>query len=63
MRIRVGVEKAEGFDTPWKVNCGFGIHARTESLFGKYFILDGAYEYNQNNAFSNVLNFSLRFGF
>lgn len=63
MRVRIGVEKAEGFDTPWKINGGFGINVPTESLFGKYFILDGSYEYNTLSPFSNVLNFSFRFGF
>jgi len=63
IKIRVGVEKSEGLETPWKVNCGLGLNLRTESLFGKYLLLDGSYEYNQESMFSNVLNFSFRFGF
>ncbi len=60
MRIRIGTEKSEGLDTPWKVTGGVGVHIPMES---KFFTLDGSYEYNTFNPFSNVLNFSFRFGF
>lgn len=63
MRIRLGIEKAEGLTTPWKINGGFGVNIFTESFLGKYFILDSSYEYNTLLPFSNVLNFSFRFGF
>ena len=63
MRVRIGVEKSEGFDTPWKINGGFGLNFPTESFLGKYFILDSSYEFNTLSPFSNVLNFSFRFGF
>jgi hypothetical protein len=60
LRLRFGVEKSEGFDTPWKLNGGLGISVPMDS---KYLIIDGAYEYNTFTPFSNVLNFSFRFGF
>lgn len=60
MRLRIGIEKPEGLDTPWKVNGGLGVHIPMEA---KYFALDGSYEYNSFGPFSNVLNFSFRFGF
>ncbi len=63
MRIRVGVEKSEGFDTPWQVTSGFGLKIRTDSFFGKYLILDVSYGYNQEASFSNVMNYSMRYGF
>jgi len=63
LRLRIGVEKAEGFDTPWKINGGLGINIPTESLWGKYFVFDGSYEYNTLVTFSHVMNFSFRFGF
>lgn len=63
IRIRVGAEKSEGIESPWKINGGFGINLNTESLWGKYFVLDGSYEFNTLLPFSNVMNFSFRFGF
>lgn len=63
MRIRLGAAKAEGLDTPWKINGGFGLKIPTEKIWGKYLTLDCSYEYNSLSSFSNVLNFSFRYGF
>ena len=63
MRIRLGAEKAEGLDTPWKINGGFGLKFPTDYIWGKYCTLDCSYEYNQESPFSDVMNFSLRYGF
>ncbi|MGD9200612.1 MAG: hypothetical protein PVI26_03535 [Chitinispirillia bacterium] len=63
LRIRFGAEKTEGLDTPWKINGGFGLKVPTDFIWGKYFTLDCSYEYNEESVFSNVLNFSFRYGF
>jgi hypothetical protein len=59
---RVGLKKEVSFDTPWLITAGFGAKFNTESLVGKYFILDGAYEYNTLGMFP-VANVSFRVGF
>jgi hypothetical protein len=59
---RVGLKKEVSFDTPWLITAGFGTKFNTESLVGKYFILDGAYEYNTLGRFP-VANVSFRIGF
>ncbi|MBD3392860.1 MAG: hypothetical protein GF418_12210 [Chitinivibrionales bacterium] len=62
-RIRAGIQKEADFDTPWKFTGGFGLNVNTESLFGRYVILDGSYEYNTLSVFAHPVNISLRFGF
>ena len=57
---RIGFEKSEGFDTPWKINCGCGIKIPIGS---NTLYFDPSYELNTLTPFSNVLNFSFRFGF
>ena len=61
-KVRLGIEKQAYFDTPWLFTFGFGIDMKTESMFGKYVTLDGAYEYNTLEEFP-VANMSFRFGF
>ena len=61
-KVRLGIEKQAHFDTPWLFTFGFGIDMKTESMFGKYVTLDGAYEYNTLEEFP-VANMSFRFGF
>jgi Uncharacterised protein family (UPF0164). len=61
-KARLGVEKQAYFDTPWLFTAGFGLDMKTESMFGKYITLDGAYEYNTLDEFP-VANMSFRFGF
>jgi hypothetical protein len=60
MKLRIGVEKSEGLDTPWKINGGAAIAVPMNS---KFLSIEGSYEYNTLTVFSNVLNFSFRFGF
>jgi hypothetical protein len=59
---RIGLKKEVSFDTPWLITAGFGTKFNTESIAGKYFILDGAYEYNTLGNFP-VANVSFRIGF
>jgi hypothetical protein len=59
---RLGLKREASFDTPWLITAGFGTRFNTESIAGKYFILDGAYEYNTLGMFP-VANVSFRFGF
>jgi len=59
---RIGLKKEVSFDTPWLITAGFGTKFNTESIIGKYFILDGAYEYNTLGMFP-VANVSFRIGF
>jgi hypothetical protein len=59
---RLGLKKEVSFDTPWLITAGFGTKFNTESIVGKYFILDGAYEYNTLGMFP-VANVSFRIGF
>jgi hypothetical protein len=63
VRLRVGTEKSFGIESSWKVNGGFGAQFNTESVLGKYVTIDGSYEFNTLLPFSNVMNFSMRFGF
>lgn len=60
MRIRVGIEKTEGFDTPWILNGGFGIKVR---MGNKYLGIDGSYQYNTFTPFAHPINTSMVFGF
>jgi hypothetical protein len=59
---RVGLKKEVSFDTPWLITAGFGAKFNTESIAGKYFVLDGSYEYNTLGMFP-VANVSFRIGF
>jgi hypothetical protein len=59
---RVGLKKEVSFDTPWIITAGFGTKFNLESIAGKYFILDGAYEYNTLGMFPSA-NVSFRVGF
>jgi hypothetical protein len=59
---RIGLKKEAAFDTPWLITAGFGTKFNTESIAGKYVILDGAYEYNTIGMFP-VANVSFRIGF
>ncbi len=61
-RARIGLRKEASFDTPWLITGGFGTKFNTESVVGKYFILDGSYEYNTLELFP-VANVSFRIGF
>jgi hypothetical protein len=60
--IRAGLRKQVSFDTPWLITGGFGTKIKTESLIGKYVIVDGSYEYNTLGLFP-VTNVSFRMGF
>lgn len=62
-RIRAGIQKEVAFDTPWKFTGGFGLNVNTESLFGRYLVVDGSYEFNTLTVFAHPVNISLRFGF
>jgi hypothetical protein len=59
---RIGLKKEVSFDTPWLVTAGFGTKFNTESIAGKYVVVDGAYEYNTLGMFP-VANVSFRIGF
>lgn len=59
-RLRLGVEKIEGFDTPWKINGGFGIHAPIKQ---RVLVFDCSYEFNTLLPLSNVVNCSFKFEF
>ena len=61
-KARVGLKKQAYFDTPWLITGGFGLDINTESIAGKYIIVDGAYEYNTIDVFP-VANVSFRIGF
>ncbi|MBD3320332.1 MAG: hypothetical protein GF350_04470 [Chitinivibrionales bacterium] len=64
VKLRAGAEKEiqANYETPWKFTAGFGIRANTESLFGKYLVIDASYELN-TILVMYVINTSLRFGF
>jgi hypothetical protein len=59
---RIGLKKEVSFDTPWLITAGFGTKFNIGSIAGKYFVLDGAYEYNTLGMFP-VANVSFRIGF
>jgi len=62
---RIGVRKiiqAEE-ETPWIVTAGCGIDITLQKKMCKFVIVDAAYEFNQLEMFSNVLNFSFIYGF
>jgi hypothetical protein len=61
-KVRLGAKKQAYFDTPWQLTCGFGLDVNTESIAGKYIMVDGAYEYNTLDIFP-VANVSFRIGF
>ena len=61
-KVRLGALGQSSFDAPWIFTAGFGLDVKTESMFGKYITLDGAYEYNTLDVFP-VANMSFRFGF
>jgi hypothetical protein len=61
-KARLGAQGQSTFDAPWLFTFGFSIDVKTESMFGKYIILDGAYEYNTIGVFP-VSNMSFRIGF
>jgi hypothetical protein len=60
---RLGLKKEVSFDSPWAITAGFGTRFNIESIVGKYFILDGAYEYNTLYSMFSGANVSFRVGF
>jgi hypothetical protein len=54
--VRAGIAREVDYQTPWQLTGGFGLDVQNLSV-------DGSYEYNTVNAFSNVLNISTRFRF
>lgn len=61
-KLRLGAQGQSTFEAPWIFTGGFGLDVKTETIFGKYVSLDGAYEYNTLDVFP-VANMSFRFGF
>jgi hypothetical protein len=66
LKIRLGAKKtimSEEFEPSWIITPGLGIYLTFDNAPVKSVVFDAAYEWNQNEPFSNVLNFSFKLGF
>jgi hypothetical protein len=61
-KVRLGLKKQAYQETPWLITGGFGLEVNTESIAGKYFMVDGSYQYSTLDIFPSA-NVSFRIGF